>query len=149
PPDAAMLNSAEIEGLNWTVAFGGGSYLTTSASLIDYLTVELKEVMVVTRENISVTPDSVESVLSGYKNFEIDYVRQHSRETTTLETPLERATSASSEADDPSCDFPGCVSWDFTTSASPNFPDFPNFVIPVHEICTPGPTPKCVTTGFS
>ncbi len=146
PPDATILNALEFADLNWTVVFGGGSYLTASAEVIDASSVDLKEVMVVTRKNISATPDSIVPSLSSYKTFDIDYLIPHSLDTVGFRTMVVAPSATTSQ----SCDFPSCVSWEFTASASPDIShDFPNFVVPVNEICTTGNVQTCVTNGFS
>ncbi len=73
PTNGTLANGASLSGMNWTIAFGGGSYVAAGLSLADQSSVDLTEVTMVTSQNITMTPSSIQSALTGFENFEIDY----------------------------------------------------------------------------
>lgn len=73
PMDASFLNCSELEGLNWTVDFGGGSCLNASVSLDQTAAVVLDEDFIITTENMTATPEYLCQAFSRYKVFSVRY----------------------------------------------------------------------------
>jgi hypothetical protein len=77
PNDSQLLNSSEPNGLNWMIDFGGGSYLGANV-MGETGSITVQEQMLITEENITVTPDYLYQNLAQYKQFKIKYSTPHS-----------------------------------------------------------------------
>jgi hypothetical protein len=72
PTTADFLNMEALDGLNWTVDFGGGSYMECNLTATS-TEVVVNEKMVVTEYNMTATEDYLLVAFSQYKVFHIDY----------------------------------------------------------------------------
>ena len=73
PANSTLTNGPTIGQLGWTINFGGGTNLNATTSL-NGSTVVLDEMMTISNQNVTATPDSLIQAFSNYKNFEIDYL---------------------------------------------------------------------------
>lgn len=74
PPEATLLNANELIGLNWTVDYGGGTYLQANVTVdTTFLRVYVNEVMVVTEQNINASETYLAQAFVPYKVFNVDY----------------------------------------------------------------------------
>ena len=73
PTGAVILNQDSLSGLNWAIDLGGGTLLNASASLDEAATVLVDEDIVVTKGNVTATPEYLSNALSNYKIFKIRY----------------------------------------------------------------------------
>jgi len=73
PTGAVILNQDSLSGLNWAIDFGGGTLLNASASLDEAAAVLVDEDIVVTKGNVTATPEYLSNALSNYKTFKIRY----------------------------------------------------------------------------
>jgi hypothetical protein len=75
PENATLLNADELVRLNWTIDFGGGTYINASVSLDETSTIIVVDEKVgVTEQNITATPQDFYETLSTYKIFRIRYL---------------------------------------------------------------------------
>lgn len=75
PPSGCILvNSAECEGRNWTVNFGGGTYLSAQVHVYETQSIVIQEQSVTTEENITASPTNVHDSLGTYKTFNAEYL---------------------------------------------------------------------------
>gem|GEM_PF-3296166 len=72
PPQAELLNLNELLGLNWTVDFGGGTFIEAHV-IADPQSVTINEVMIVTEQNITASETYLEEAFAVYRVFSIDY----------------------------------------------------------------------------
>lgn len=72
PTGAQILNAPELIGLNWTIDFGGGTFMETHIALNGEM-ITVDETMMVTEQNITATEDYLSQAFSNYKAFKIDY----------------------------------------------------------------------------
>jgi hypothetical protein len=72
PTVAEFLNMGELNGLNWTVDFGGGSYIESNLTALP-AEVIVNEAMLVTEHNMTASEDYLWTAFSQYKVFQIDY----------------------------------------------------------------------------
>jgi len=74
PSTASIINTGELIGLNWTVDFGGGTYLEANVTLDTILPrVIVTETMVVTEQNITASEAYLAEAYTQYRIFKIDY----------------------------------------------------------------------------
>jgi PKD repeat protein len=90
PEGATLLNGDELEGLSWTVSFGGGTSMNASIFL-DGSSIVLNETTVVTEQNFTATPEELSEALCAYKVFKIRYLLSNS----TLFDPIAADSLAS------------------------------------------------------
>jgi hypothetical protein len=72
PSGAEFLNMDELNGLEWTVDFGEGSYMKSNLTALP-TEVVINETMVVTEHNISASEDYLWTAFSQYKVSQIEY----------------------------------------------------------------------------
>lgn len=72
PSAADFLNVGELNGSNWSVDFGGGSYMECNLTALS-TEVVVNETMVVTEHNITASEEYLLTAFSQYKVFHIDY----------------------------------------------------------------------------
>jgi len=72
PIGITLLNSNKLNGLNWKIDFGGGTYMTASTTVDETSTIILNERLLVTESNITATPQYFFTALSDYKVFKIN-----------------------------------------------------------------------------
>ncbi|MCJ7429774.1 hypothetical protein MUO83_00985 [Candidatus Bathyarchaeota archaeon] len=75
PEGATLINANELEGLNWTVSFGGGTYMTASLSIDTSSRIILNEELSVAEQNLTATTNELYSGLSDFGVFEIKYLQ--------------------------------------------------------------------------
>ncbi|UCB60147.1 MAG: hypothetical protein JSW72_08570, partial [Candidatus Bathyarchaeota archaeon] len=73
PFGATLLNGPELDGSNWAVDFGGGTFMQANVST-DFQRVLVNETMLVTEQNITASDEYLYEALAEYKLFKIDYV---------------------------------------------------------------------------
>ncbi|UCB60138.1 MAG: hypothetical protein JSW72_08515 [Candidatus Bathyarchaeota archaeon] len=74
PSTASIINAGELVGLNWTVDFGGGTYMEANVTLDTILPrVIVTETMVVTEQNITASEAYLAEAYTQYRIFKIDY----------------------------------------------------------------------------
>jgi hypothetical protein len=77
PSGASILNAGDLLDLNWTIAFGGGSYLAANLTL-DTTSVDPKvyvsETIVVTEQTITISEGDFTDAVAVYRIFDIDYI---------------------------------------------------------------------------
>ncbi len=73
PEGSTLINANELEGLNWTVNFGGGTFKTASILVNESSTIILNEEFAVTEQNFTATPNELYDGLCAYGAFEIKY----------------------------------------------------------------------------
>ncbi len=78
PPTASLLNGGELHGLNWTIDFGGGTFMEANVTL-DTTSIDPKisvlERMVVTEQNITISEGDFSDAIAQYRIFNIDYTQ--------------------------------------------------------------------------
>ena len=72
PEGSTLKNGAELNGLNWTIDFGGGTFMQTNVT-VQSGKIILDERMVVTEQNITADEIYLETAFSQYKVFSINY----------------------------------------------------------------------------
>ncbi len=72
PAGSNLTNGPDLNGLNWTIDFGGGTFMQTNVT-VQAEKVILNEQMVVTEQNITADDTYLETVFSQYKVFSINY----------------------------------------------------------------------------
>ncbi len=72
PAKAVFLNREELDGLNWTVDFGGGTYMESNLTATEKEIV-VEEKMKVTEKDMTATEEYLKTAFSQYKVFEIEY----------------------------------------------------------------------------
>ena len=72
PTAAEFLNMGELNGLDWAVDFGGGSYMESNLTALP-TEVIVNEAMVVTEHNMTASEDYLWTAFRQYKVFQIDY----------------------------------------------------------------------------
>lgn len=72
PSGSTLLNQSTLQGLNWTIDFGEGTYMQTNVSVISGRVV-IDERTVVTEHNITATEAYLISALGSYRRFSINY----------------------------------------------------------------------------
>jgi hypothetical protein len=73
PQGSNLINMNDLDGLNWTVNFGGGTFKTASVQVSTPPTITLTEEFIVTEENFTATPDELCKALCTYGTFDIVY----------------------------------------------------------------------------
>jgi hypothetical protein len=73
PEDSILLDEAESLEKNWTIDFGGGSYLAASTRLYG-AEILVEERSVITKENITASAENLYNDFLDYKAFKIRYV---------------------------------------------------------------------------
>jgi len=73
PEGSTLINANELDGLNWTVNFGGGTFKTASILVKSTSTIILNEEFAVTEQNFTATPNELYSGLCTYGAFDIKY----------------------------------------------------------------------------
>ncbi len=78
PPSVSILNAGELLGLNWTIDFGGGTFMEANVTL-DTTSLDPKiyvsETMVVTERNITISEGNFTDAVTQYRVFNIDYIQ--------------------------------------------------------------------------
>ncbi|MDH5375646.1 MAG: hypothetical protein OEW95_07525 [Candidatus Bathyarchaeota archaeon] len=72
PPEADFLNMEALDGLNWTIDFGGGSYMESKLTATEKEVV-VDEKMKVTEYEMTATEEYLKTAFSQYKAFKIEY----------------------------------------------------------------------------
>jgi len=72
PTGAELLNRDELIGLNWTVDFGGGTFMEANVTL-DLPRVIVDEKTVVTEQAITASDEYLNVTFAHYRKFKIDY----------------------------------------------------------------------------
>ena len=72
PAEAELLNMGELLGLNWTIDFGGETFMMALVAP-DLQGVSVNEIMVVTEQDITASDSYLNEAFSEYKAFKIDY----------------------------------------------------------------------------
>ncbi len=72
PSGSTLLNQSILQGLNWTIDFGEGTFMQTNVSVVSGRVV-IDERTVVTEHNITATEAYLISALGSYRRFSINY----------------------------------------------------------------------------
>jgi hypothetical protein len=72
PAKAVFLNREALDGLKWTVDFGGGSYMECNLTATEKEVV-VEEKMKVTEKDMTATEEYLKTAFSEYKMFQIEY----------------------------------------------------------------------------
>jgi hypothetical protein len=93
PSAADFLNVGELNGLDWSVDFGGGSYMECNLTALP-TEVIVNETMVVTEHNMTASEDYLWMAFCQYKVFQIDYRLPEllSSQTASVEEPCTLGT---------------------------------------------------------
>jgi len=73
PDGATLINADELDGLSWTISFGGGTFKTASILVSTTSTIVLNEEFVVTEQEFTATPNELYNELRTYEAFDIKY----------------------------------------------------------------------------
>ncbi len=74
PRNATLLNKLQLNGLNWTVDFGGGTRLCALVTVNESTTIVVTEELIVTERNVTASEEILSDALSNYKTFQIEYM---------------------------------------------------------------------------
>jgi len=91
PNGAKLLNGEELDGQNWTIDFGGGTYIRASISLENESTIILNERTVATEQNNIAMPENLDEAFKGFKTFKIKYSLSSSMPTKSTISSIEEA----------------------------------------------------------
>ncbi|MFX0150859.1 MAG: hypothetical protein ACFFAJ_08775 [Candidatus Hodarchaeota archaeon] len=72
PSGSILQDVSKLNGLNWTIDFGGGSFMETNVT-VDSGRIVMNETMVVTEQNITANETYLSSAFAEYKVFSINY----------------------------------------------------------------------------
>jgi hypothetical protein len=72
PIGSALLNEGMLQGLNWTVDFGEGTFMQANVSVSSGRVI-VDEILVVTERNITATEEYLAIALGKYRTFSINY----------------------------------------------------------------------------
>jgi len=72
PSSSTLQDQAILQGLNWTVDFGGGTFMQANVS-VNSGSVIIDEVLTVTENNLTATEEYLSSALGDYRIFAINY----------------------------------------------------------------------------
>ncbi|MFX0061277.1 MAG: dockerin type I domain-containing protein [Candidatus Hermodarchaeota archaeon] len=72
PSGSVLLNENELSGLNWTIDFGGGTFMQANVT-VESGRVVVDEKIVVTERNITATEGYLSAAFAQYKVFSINY----------------------------------------------------------------------------
>ena len=87
PRNTALLNRDEISELHWMIDFGGGTYRTAMLSVQGNSTITLREIIVVTKKEITASPDYLYCAASRYKIFNVEFLLPHSLSYSSSQNP--------------------------------------------------------------
>jgi len=72
PSGSTLLDVSKLHGLNWTIDFGGGSFMQANVT-VNSGRVVMDEIMVVTEQNITANEAYLATAFAEYKVFSINY----------------------------------------------------------------------------
>jgi len=72
PPASELLNGPELEGLTWTIDFGGGTYMEANITAVGQ-SIIANETLFVTEQNITASEEYLAEAFATYKMFNITY----------------------------------------------------------------------------
>ena len=78
PKDSTLLNSDEIDGLDWKMDFGGGTVVDATLSIDETSNVVLDERTIITEKSITTSAEDLYEAITHYKVFTLEYLLPHS-----------------------------------------------------------------------